>query len=117
MWAWSRHPNFAAEQGVWITLFQWSCYATFGFWNWSGIGAVLYPILFQASTWFTELITKRKYDEYGEYQKRVSRFLPKFTTAFAEPMGNQPLAKGKGKQKAVENGTAEKRQTRRKTKN
>ncbi|KAI9715324.1 MAG: hypothetical protein M1828_000889 [Chrysothrix sp. TS-e1954] len=115
LWAWSRHPNFAAEQGVWIALFQWSCYATFSFWNWSGIGAVLYLILFQASTWFTELITKRKYEEYAEYQKRVSKFLPKLTTAFTEGMGNEPIGgadKGKGK---VENGGLEKRQTRSKT--
>ena len=111
MWAWSRHPNFAAEQGVWVTLFQWSCYATFGFWNWSGIGAMSYLILFQASTWFTELITKGKYAEYAEYQKRVSKFLPMVKTAFAEPMGNHKLD-SEGTKKVEKKKVSEKRTTR-----
>lgn len=79
-WAWSRHPNFAAEQAVWVTLYQWSCWSTQGLYNWSGIGALAYLILFQASTWFTELITAGKYLEYKEYQKRVGKFLPKLSS-------------------------------------
>lgn len=39
-----------------------------------------YVILFQGSTWFTELITAGKYPEYKEYQLRVNRFLPKLST-------------------------------------
>lgn len=39
-----------------------------------------YVILFQGSTWFTELITAGKYPEYKEYQLRVNRFLPRFST-------------------------------------
>lgn len=39
-----------------------------------------YLILFQASTWFTELITAKKYPEYQEYQRRVGKFLPKLST-------------------------------------
>ena len=35
-----------------------------------------YLALFQASTWLTELITGRKYPTYGEYQRRVGKFLP-----------------------------------------
>ena len=34
-------------------------------------------ILFQGSTWLTELLTSRKYPEYVEYKKRVNKFLPK----------------------------------------
>jgi hypothetical protein len=44
------------------------------------VGAASYLILFQASTWFTELITARKYPEYKEYQQRVGKFLPKLST-------------------------------------
>lgn len=77
IWAYSRHPNFAAEQSVWVVLYAWSCWITQTYFNWTGIGAVAYLILFQASTWLTELLSARKYPEYREYQKRVGKFLPK----------------------------------------
>lgn len=77
MWSYSRHPNFAAEQSVWVVLYMWSAWVTKGMLNWTIIGPILYLILFQASTWFTELITARKYPEYVEYQKRVGKFMPK----------------------------------------
>lgn len=80
LWCLSRHPNFLAEQAVWATLYQWSCILTGTIWNWTGIGALSYLILFQASTWFTELITAQKYPEYAEYQRRVGRFLPKLSS-------------------------------------
>ncbi|MCJ1256442.1 hypothetical protein MMC24_004263 [Lignoscripta atroalba] len=78
LWAWSRHPNFAAEQSVWVVLYLWSCFVSNTYYNWTGIGAILYLILFQASTWFTEIISAKKYPEYAEYQRRVGKFLPKF---------------------------------------
>ena len=77
LWAYSRHPNFAAEQSGWVLLYGWSCWVTQTYYNWTIIGAVAYLILFQASTWFTELISAKKYPEYKEYQKRVGKFLPK----------------------------------------
>ncbi|RDW83381.1 hypothetical protein BP5796_04872 [Coleophoma crateriformis] len=79
LWAYSRHPNFAAEQAIWVVLYQWGCWSTNVVYNWTSLGAVSYLILFQASTWFTELITSRKYPEYKEYQQRVGKFLPKLT--------------------------------------
>ena len=27
MWAYSRHPNFAAEQAVWLVVYTWGCVA------------------------------------------------------------------------------------------
>ena len=77
IWAYSRHPNFAAEQAVWITLYAWSCWVTQTYYSWTAIGPILYLILFQASTWFTELLSARKYHDYQEYQRRVGKFLPK----------------------------------------
>ena len=77
LWSRSRHPNFLAEQSVWVVLYLWSCFVTGTYYNWSGAGAVAYLILFQASTWFTELITAKKYPEYKEYQQRVGKFVPK----------------------------------------
>ncbi|KAL3423666.1 DUF1295 domain-containing protein [Phlyctema vagabunda] len=79
LWSYSRHPNFAAEQAVWVVLYQWGCWSTDVVYNWTFIGAASYMILFQASTWFTELITARKYTDYKEYQRRVGKFLPKLT--------------------------------------
>ena len=77
LFAWSRHPNFAAEQAVWITVYAWGAYITRGYFNWSVVGPLSYMLLFQGSTWLTELISTQKYPEYAEYQKRVGRFLPK----------------------------------------
>lgn len=80
LWSWSRHPNFAAEQAFWVLIYQWGCWNTEALYNWTAVGAASYLILFQASTWFTELITARKYTEYKEYQQRVGKFLPKLST-------------------------------------
>lgn len=80
LWAWSRHPNFAAEQTFWVALYQWSCLESNTFLNWTGAGAFGYLILFQASTWLTELISAGKYPEYKVYQGRVGKFLPKANT-------------------------------------
>ena len=84
LWSWSRHPNFAGEQTFWVALYQWGCYVTGSMYNWSAIGAIGYIALFQASTWFTELVSADKYPEYKEYQARVGKFLPRLST---EPMG------------------------------
>ena len=77
MFAYSRHPNFAAEQAVWIALYLWAALLTKGFLNWTIGGVLCYLLLFQGSTWLTELISTRKYPEYTEYQKRVGRFIPR----------------------------------------
>lgn len=77
LWSWSRHPNLAAEQSFWVSLYAWSCYVTGTYYNWAGVGAISYLCLFQASNWFTESVSSRKYPEYSEYQKRVGKFYPK----------------------------------------
>jgi steroid 5-alpha reductase family enzyme len=76
LFAHSRHPNFAAEQSVWVALYLWSCLATKTWYNWSGAGALAYLMLFQGSTWLTELLSSNKYPDYSTYQKQVGRFLP-----------------------------------------
>jgi len=80
LWAWSRHPNFAAEQGVWLALYQWSCSESQTYANWCFAAALSYLILFQSSTWLTELLSARKYPDYKIYQERVGKFLPKLAT-------------------------------------
>lgn len=80
LWSWSRHPNFAAEQAIWVVLYQWGCFTSDVLYNWTCIGAISYLALFQGSTWLTEAITAGKYTEYKEYQKRVSKFIPSLYT-------------------------------------
>ena len=47
------------------------------FLNWTVIGAIAYLGVFAGSTPLTERISKSKYPEYGLYQKRVGKFVPK----------------------------------------
>lgn len=61
---------------MWVTLYAWSCWVTESYYNWTGIGAVAYLALFQASTLFTESITAKKYGDYKIYQQRVGKLLP-----------------------------------------
>lgn len=80
LWSLCRHPNFACEQAIWVVLYQWSCFITDSYYNWTGFGALGYLALFQGSTWLTEKITKGKYPEYAEYQQRVAKFLPRLSS-------------------------------------
>lgn len=48
--------------------------------NWCFTGALSYLILFQASTWLTELLSAGKYADYRVYQQKVGKFLPKRVT-------------------------------------
>ncbi|KAI8966353.1 DUF1295-domain-containing protein [Daldinia sp. FL1419] len=79
LWAYCRHPNFAAEQTIWIVLYQWSCYASKSFYNWAALGPVFLIMIFQGSTWLTELISSEKYPEYRTYQRLVRAHMPGFT--------------------------------------
>ncbi|KAK3322535.1 hypothetical protein B0H66DRAFT_207489 [Apodospora peruviana] len=77
LWAYSRHPNFAAEQSIWFFLYQWSCYATKSLYSWTAVGPSFLVLLFQGSTWLTEAITAGKYPGYRDYQSKVGMFVPK----------------------------------------
>lgn len=85
-----------------MTLYAWSCYRTGTYVHWTGLGAFSYVWLFQASTWLTELISSGKYPEYGEYQLRVGKFYPSFTTLLTGPtILGDPTATD-AKKKAIE---------------
>jgi steroid 5-alpha reductase family enzyme len=77
LWSKMRHPNYAAEQAIWIVFYLFSVTATGEWINWSIVGCVLLVILFQGSSNFSEEISAKKYPKYTEYQKKVGRFLPK----------------------------------------
>ncbi|MDW5289646.1 DUF1295 domain-containing protein [Formosa sp. PL04] len=76
LWAFSRHPNYFAEQSVWVSFYLFSVSASGQWINWSIAGCLLLIVLFQGSSDFSEEISNSKYPEYKEYQKRVSRFFP-----------------------------------------
>lgn len=76
LWALSRHPNYFAEQSIWVTFYLFSVIATGSWLNWSVIGPVLLIMLFRGSSDFSEDISAKKYPAYAEYQRRVSRFIP-----------------------------------------
>lgn len=77
LWARVRHPNYAAEQAVWISFYLFSVAATGRWFNWSLAGAILLMLLFVGSSDFSEKISAGKYPEYRDYQKRVPRFVPR----------------------------------------
>ncbi len=78
LWSKMRHPNYFAEQSIWVIFYLLSVAATGEWLNWTIAGAVLLIILFKGSSDFSEEISAKKYPAYKDYQKRVARFIPKF---------------------------------------
>ena len=78
LWGIIRHPNYAAEQSIWVVFYLFSVGATGRWLNASLVGAVLLLILFQGSSDFSEKISAEKYPAYQDYLKKVGRFLPRF---------------------------------------
>lgn len=76
LWKLVRHPNYAAEQGIWIVYYLFSVAATGRWLNWSLTGAILLVLLFLGSSDFSEKISSEKYPGYGDYQKKTPRFIP-----------------------------------------
>lgn len=84
LWGHSRHPNYFAEQSIWVSLYIFSIGAGIGIFNWSVIGALLLIVLFMGSSNFGEEISSSKYPLYAEYKRRVSKFVPWFGTMDAK---------------------------------
>lgn len=76
LWAFMRHPNYSAEQGIWILFYFFSVIATNIWLNWSIAGALLLVLLFKGSSDFSEEETAKKYPLYKKYIKEVGRFIP-----------------------------------------
>lgn len=76
LWALSRHPNYFAEQSIWVCLYLFSVVATGQWLNWSITGAVLLILLFRGSSDFSEGISAKRYPKYTTYQENVPRFIP-----------------------------------------
>ncbi len=80
LWARSRHPNYFAEQSIWVVVFGFSLLAT-GSLNWTVVGCVLLIVLFRNSSELAETISSGKYPAYEVYKQRVNRFLPRMSAA------------------------------------
>jgi len=76
LWNVSRHPNYMAEQSIWVSLYIFSIGAGIGIINWSLIGALLLIVLFLGSTSLAEEISSSKYPEYTSYCKKVNKYFP-----------------------------------------
>ena len=78
LWSKIRHPNYTAEQLIWIVYYLFTVVATGEWLNWTVAGCVLLLILFKSSSDFSEDISASKYPGYKDYQRRAGRFLPWF---------------------------------------
>lgn len=76
LWSLSRHPNYFAEQAIWVSFYLFSVAASGQWLNWSISGALLLVVLFQGSSQFSEEISAAKYPEYPKCQKEKPRFFP-----------------------------------------
>lgn len=85
LWAYSRHPNFALEQTIWIALYAKSAFTTNTPLFWAAAGALNLVSIFFGSTILTEYITSEKYPEYVEYQRQVAKFLPLSAQGYQKP--------------------------------
>jgi steroid 5-alpha reductase family enzyme len=103
LWAYSRHPNFAAEQLVWFVLYQWSCFATNNLYSYTFAGSGALILLFQGSTWLTERITAGKYYEYSQYQKHVGMFMPTSLRPYKTPVQQPKVIRTSEIAKRMEN--------------
>lgn len=78
LWKMSRHPNYFAEQSIWVVFYFFSIAAGSSLFNWSLMGALLLIVLFKGSSDFSEEITANKYPKYKDYQLKTPRFFPRF---------------------------------------
>lgn len=76
LWSMVRHPNYAAEQSIWVVFYLFSVVATGEWINWTIAGCILLIILFKGSSDFSEEISSEKYPDYKDYQRNVPRFIP-----------------------------------------
>jgi steroid 5-alpha reductase family enzyme len=79
LWGRSRHPNYFAEQSIWVVLYLFCISAgvtEYIFFNWTLIGSMFLILLFIGSSTFSESISRQKYPTYQEYTNRVSKFVP-----------------------------------------
>ena len=76
LWNYVRHPNFIAEQAIWVSFYFFGVAASVQWINWTMAGPVLLILLFEGSSEFTERISMEKYPGYKNYRQQVPKFIP-----------------------------------------
>lgn len=79
LWGHSRHPNYFAEQSIWVVLYLFCISAgvtNYGIFNWTLIGSMVLILLFIGSSAFSENISLQKYPAYQDYINHVSKYVP-----------------------------------------
>jgi steroid 5-alpha reductase family enzyme len=74
-WRYTRHPNYLAEQSMWVVFWLFAVVATHRI-DWTIGGVIVLLALFQGSSATSERIQLAKYADYRAYQRRTPRFLP-----------------------------------------
>mmetsp|Transcript_12369 Transcript_12369/g.35259 ORF Transcript_12369/g.35259 Transcript_12369/m.35259 type:complete len:309 (-) Transcript_12369:108-1034(-) len=77
LFAFSRHPNFFAEQCFWVGVCFFASASTGQWAGWWCVGVAGLIALFHGSTNFTEEISSGKYPGYAGYKKSVNRLVPR----------------------------------------
>lgn len=78
LFRYARHPNYFFELAQWWILYLLGAVAAGEALQWTIAGALALSALFVGSTRFTEQISRSKYPEYGDYQRRTSAVVPWF---------------------------------------
>lgn len=78
LFRYSRHPNFWAEQCLWWSMYLFGVAACGETLNWTIVAPIQLSLLFQGSTWLTEMLSAQKYPKYKEYQQTTSCLFPFF---------------------------------------
>lgn len=79
LWGRSRHPNYFAEQAIWVVLCLFCISAgvtKYVFFNWTLIGSMVLILLFIGSSAFSEGVSLKKYPSYKDYIQKVSKYVP-----------------------------------------
>ncbi len=79
LWGRSRHPNYFAEQSIWVVIYLFSLSAgvtNYILFNWTLLGSMVLIILFIGSSLFAEKISLSKYPKYQDYIHKVSKYVP-----------------------------------------
>lgn len=117
LFKYSRHPNYFAEQSMWVCVYLFSLSRLWhpssahsatpvcpslshcDYLNWTCLGCIQLILLFQGSMNFGESITLSKYPAYAEYQKSTSQCIP-LPRLWGQPVHHAGVqAKSKGKTK------------------
>src|SRR5262249_44045583 len=79
LWNYSRHPNYFFEWLIWVSYFLFACGSSHGIYSIICPAIMLYLLFKVTGIPATEAqALKSRGDQYRDYQKRVSVFVPWF---------------------------------------